>query len=66
MASNGSDISIHNKLSELDMFRLLVAKVRELDPDILTGWELHNESWGYVIERNTILGGNLFKRRALH
>lgn len=37
--------------AELDMFNALVDVVRELDPEILIGYEIHNGSWGYVIER---------------
>ncbi|CAO1639278.1 unnamed protein product [Sympodiomycopsis kandeliae] len=37
--------------SELDMFNTLVDVVRELDPEILVGFEIHNGSWGYVIDR---------------
>ena len=36
---------------ELDLLNRLVDIVRELDPDILTGYEVHNGSWGYLIER---------------
>ncbi|KAJ5111121.1 C4-type zinc-finger of DNA polymerase delta [Penicillium argentinense] len=37
--------------TELDMINRLVDIVRYLDPDIMTGYEVHNGSWGYVIER---------------
>lgn len=37
--------------SELDLFNALVDVVRQLDPEILAGWEIHNASWGYVIDR---------------
>lgn len=37
--------------TELDMFNQLVDVVRELDPEILVGYEIHNASWGYVIDR---------------
>lgn len=37
---------------ELDMFNTLVDIVRELDPEILVGYEIHNGSWGYVIDRS--------------
>ncbi|KAK2804541.1 DNA polymerase zeta [Onygenales sp. PD_10] len=37
--------------SELDLFTKLVDVVRRHDPDILTGYEVHNSSWGYLIER---------------
>ncbi|KAJ5918248.1 hypothetical protein N7454_010623 [Penicillium verhagenii] len=37
--------------TELDLINRLVDIVREYDPDIITGYEVHNGSWGYVIER---------------
>lgn len=37
--------------AELDLINRLVDIVRLHDPDILTGYEVHNSSWGYVIER---------------
>lgn len=37
--------------TELDVLTKLVDVVRLLDPDILAGYEVHNGSWGYVIER---------------
>ncbi|CAO3587088.1 unnamed protein product [Absidia cylindrospora] len=36
---------------EEDLLWALVDKVRHYDPDILAGYELHNSSWGYLIER---------------
>lgn len=37
--------------TELDIITALVDIVRNLDPDILTGYEVHSNSWGYIIER---------------
>lgn len=37
--------------NELDLINHMVDIVREFDPDILTGYEVHNGSWGYMIER---------------
>ncbi|KAL4922232.1 hypothetical protein BDW62DRAFT_79917 [Aspergillus aurantiobrunneus] len=37
--------------TELDLLNRLVDIVRLHDPDIITGYEVHNSSWGYVIER---------------
>ncbi|KAF2856840.1 DNA polymeras-like protein zeta catalytic subunit [Plenodomus tracheiphilus IPT5] len=36
---------------ELDLINRIVDAVRQFDPDILTGYEVHNGSWGYLIER---------------
>jgi DNA polymerase elongation subunit (family B) len=36
---------------EQDLIWALVDKVRHYDPDLLVGYELHNSSWGYLIER---------------
>ncbi|KAK0555589.1 DNA polymerase zeta [Tilletia horrida] len=37
--------------TELELLTTLVDVVRELDPEILAGYEIHNSSWGYIIER---------------
>lgn len=37
--------------TELELLNTLIDKVRELDPEIIAGYECHNGSWGYVIER---------------
>ncbi|KAK1995701.1 DNA polymerase family B [Colletotrichum falcatum] len=37
--------------SELDVMVRMVEIVRRHDPDILTGYEVHGSSWGYLIER---------------
>ncbi|PTB70497.1 zeta catalytic subunit of dna polymerase [Trichoderma citrinoviride] len=37
--------------SELDLLNKMVEIVRFYDPDILTGYEVHGSSWGYLIER---------------
>ncbi|KAI5295689.1 DNA polymerase zeta [Ascosphaera acerosa] len=36
---------------EPDLITRLVDIVRFIDPDILTGYEIHGDSWGYVVER---------------
>ncbi|KNC96642.1 DNA polymerase (pol2) [Spizellomyces punctatus DAOM BR117] len=37
--------------SEKDLFEKLVDRVRSFDPDLLIGYEIHNSSWGYLVER---------------
>ncbi|KAG7917801.1 hypothetical protein KL927_002544 [Ogataea polymorpha] len=37
--------------SEVDMVRELVSLVELVDPDILSGYEIHSASWGYLLER---------------
>lgn len=37
--------------SELDLMVRMVEVVRAYDPDVLTGYEVHGSSWGYLIER---------------
>ncbi|KAH8703727.1 putative DNA polymerase zeta catalytic subunit [Talaromyces proteolyticus] len=44
-------IEVQTEASELDLITRLVDIVRSYDPDILTGYEVHNGSWGYLIER---------------
>jgi DNA polymerase zeta len=42
---------IEEESSELDLMIHMVDIVRSYDPDILTGYEVHGSSWGYLIER---------------
>ncbi|KAL3703967.1 DNA polymerase zeta [Talaromyces marneffei ATCC 18224] len=44
-------VEIQTEASELDLITSLVDIVRNHDPDIITGYEVHNGSWGYLIER---------------
>ncbi|KAI5464386.1 hypothetical protein BGZ63DRAFT_481699 [Mariannaea sp. PMI_226] len=46
---NGMDVIA--EISELDLMLRMVEVVRSHDPDILTGYEVHGSSWGYLIER---------------
>lgn len=45
--------------TELDVILELVNTVRRLDPDILTGYEVHSSSWGYIIERARNVWGEI-------
>lgn len=47
--SSKSDIV--EESGELDLLVRLVEIVRTYDPDVLTGYEVHGSSWGYLIER---------------
>jgi DNA polymerase zeta len=47
----GKNVQIDEEDDELDLFNRMVDIVRSHDPDILTGYEVHNSSWGYLIER---------------
>jgi DNA polymerase zeta len=44
-------VEVEYEEDELDLINRVVDIVRQLDPDILTGYEVHNSSWGYLIER---------------
>ncbi|KAL4884721.1 hypothetical protein BJY04DRAFT_233026 [Aspergillus karnatakaensis] len=44
-------IDLEHEATELDLINRLVDLVRLHDPDIITGYEVHNSSWGYIIER---------------
>ncbi|KAI4206771.1 MAG: hypothetical protein LQ348_000839 [Seirophora lacunosa] len=46
-----SDAEIEEEDDELDLINRMVDIVRDHDPDILTGYEVHGGSWGYMIER---------------
>lgn len=52
--SKEMDIDVSEENNELDLLNKLVDIVRDFDPDILTGYEVHNGSWGYLIERARI------------
>ena len=39
---------------ELDLIVRMVEIVQTYDPDILTGYEVHGSSWGYLIERGRV------------
>lgn len=45
------DVEIDEENSELDLMIRMVDIVRRHDPDILTGYEVHGGSWGFLIER---------------
>jgi DNA polymerase zeta len=47
----GNSVQIDAEDNELDLLNRMVDIVRQHDPDILTGYEVHNNSWGYLIER---------------
>jgi DNA polymerase elongation subunit (family B) len=36
---------------EVSLINLLIERVWEWDPDILSGWEVQTASWGYVTHR---------------
>ncbi|KAH6917376.1 hypothetical protein BKA70DRAFT_332306 [Coprinopsis sp. MPI-PUGE-AT-0042] len=42
--------------SELDLINNIVDTVADLDPDIITGWEVQGSSWGYLAARGKELG----------
>jgi DNA polymerase zeta len=44
-------VDVEYEEDELDLINRIVDIVRQFDPDILTGYEVHNSSWGYLIER---------------
>lgn len=49
--SRQAAVEVHEETSELDLIIRMVEIVRAHDPDILTGYEVHGGSWGYLIER---------------
>jgi DNA polymerase zeta len=50
----GVQIDVEYEKDELDLLNRMVDIVREFDPDILVGYEVHNGSWGFLIERARI------------
>ena len=49
--SQQADVEVEEETSELGLINRMVDIVRGYDPDILTGYEVHCGSWGYMIER---------------
>ena len=49
--SRSVSVDVDEEGTELDLLMKMVDIVRHYDPDILTGYEVHNSSWGYLIER---------------
>ncbi|KAG9187773.1 DNA polymerase zeta [Alternaria panax] len=49
-----ASVGVEYEEDELDLINRVVDIVRHFDPDILTGYEVHNSSWGYLIERARI------------
>ena len=49
--SQHTSVEVEEEISELDLINHMVDIVRGHDPDILTGYEVHGGSWGYIIER---------------
>ena len=47
-------IEVEEESTELDLINRLVDIVRLYDPDILTGYEVHGGSWGYLMERSRV------------
>ncbi|RXK35490.1 hypothetical protein M231_07268 [Tremella mesenterica] len=45
------EIPHHLVDSELDLINWVIDLVKDWDPDVLAGWELHNGSWGYLAAR---------------
>ncbi|KAJ1734176.1 DNA polymerase zeta, partial [Coemansia biformis] len=46
-----SHVQQRHHSDELDMIQRLAGWVRQIDPDILCGYEVQKASWGYLIER---------------
>ncbi|MCJ1385710.1 DNA polymerase zeta [Xylographa soralifera] len=49
--SKQTSVEVEVEQTELDMINRMIEIVRSYDPDILTGFEVHGGSWGYMIER---------------
>ena len=47
-----TSVEVEEEPSELDLITHVVDIVRRYDPDVLTGFEVHGGSWGYIIERS--------------
>lgn len=52
MLESSELIEVYN--SEILMFQKLINLINYFDPDILSGYEIHTLSWGYLIDRMTL------------
>lgn len=55
----GIDGFVEYANDETALLRMLVGVVKKWDPDILAGFEIEMLSWGYVLQRASVLGVNL-------
>lgn len=53
--------SINYVNNESELFEKLIESIKIHDPDILCGYEIEMNSWGYVIERAQVLGLEIIK-----
>jgi DNA polymerase zeta len=44
-------VEVEYEEDELELINRIVDIVRQFDPDLLAGYEVHNSSWGFLIER---------------
>jgi DNA polymerase zeta len=49
--ARSTDVLVETEEDELELLNKMIDIVRYYDPDILTGYEVQNGSWGYLIER---------------
>lgn len=49
-------IEVETLETELDILNRLIDLILELDPDILTGWDVQLNSWGYLEARSGVHG----------
>ena len=53
------DMKLEILMNELDLLNRLIDLTVEIDPDILTGWEVQAGSWGYLEARGQTHGSGL-------
>ena len=53
------DFSLELVSTELDLINKVIDTVLDLDPDIITGWEIQAASWGYINARARHFGSLL-------
>lgn len=54
------DLKFEVVSSELDLINRLIDVVVDINPDIITGWEVQADSWGYLSARASTYGRYLF------
>lgn len=57
LAAGRVGVDLHIANDEQAMLDAVIDIVLHLDPDILAGFEVHNQSWGYMVDRYQTLCG---------
>ncbi|XP_058470298.1 DNA polymerase zeta catalytic subunit [Solea solea] len=62
LRSGVSGLQVKYASDENMLFQELITVMRRFDPDILLGYEVQMHSWGYLLQRATVLGVDLCQK----